>query len=65
MVAEAAQRFEQHRAVVLVAQRQRERDLALGHGQVDAFAVVLDGDDVRPLLRDELQQLQQLARAGP
>src|SRR5438876_10563407 len=46
LVAEAAQRLEQDRAVVLVAHRQRQLDLGLADGDVHASARVLDGDHV-------------------
>src|SRR5580765_1214657 len=62
LVAEAAQGLEQHRAVVLVPHRQRQLDLALVDRHGHALAVVIDGDHVRPLLRHELEQLDQLAR---
>ena len=50
------------RAVLLVAGHQRQLDLALAHRDVHALAVVLDRDDVHPLLGDQRQQLDQLAR---
>ena len=52
-------------AVLEVARSDRELDLRLGDGDVHALAMVLDRDDVHALLRAELQQLDQLARAGP
>jgi hypothetical protein len=48
--------------VRLVAHRQRQLDLRLADREPHPLAVVLDGDDVGPLLGDELEQLDQLAR---
>ena len=48
-------------AVLLVAHREGELDLRLPDREAHALAVVLDRDDVGPFLRDELQQLDQLA----
>src|SRR5207248_6073518 len=49
-------------AMLGVAQRERQLDLGVAQGERDALAAVLDLDDVAPLLRDELEQLDQLAR---
>ena len=50
-------------AVGLVAHRERQLDLGLADRQLHPLAVMLDGDDVRALLGDELQELDELAGA--
>ena len=62
MIAALGHRGEQLLAVLLVARDERQLDLRLADRQVHALAVVLDRDDVAALLRDERQQLDQLAR---
>src|SRR5438270_11038115 len=62
-VAVLGHRGEEPLAVLLVSRHQRELDLRARHRHVDAFSMVLDRDQVPPLLRDEREQLDQLA--GP
>src|SRR5262245_22495464 len=54
---------DQRQAVLLVARDQRQLDANVGDLERDALAAVLDRDDVRALLGDRPQQLDQLARA--
>ncbi len=48
--------------MIRVARRERELDLGLGDGDLHPLAMVLDGNDVRALFGEQLEELDQLAR---
>src|SRR5439155_25646887 len=60
-VATRTHRFEDRSAMLLVAREERRLDFGLGHRHVHPLAMVLDRDDIRMLLGEERQQLDQLA----